>query len=541
MDWECCWDRDVIGPGDCPNIREGDEDLLASRRRRILEKCCDCPNFRRDLDRFRDSGHPLSPVFSLVHEEYQRQKTQIQSLVSFLDNKTLEVRFLHELGSVLQSSVDLEEVLSVALTAITAGKGFGMNRAFLFMTDKERDHLQGYLAIGPRNYEEASQTWNEIASNDMDLQTLAQTFRKNKLSAERAKFHDILERLSVPLSRTDHILIRAMDGKHPLLIEDAFHDPRLDPEFARLLGVDTFLLMPLISRNRRVGIIIADNCITHRRISEEDMRSLETFTFPVAFAIERAALYDRLQVELNRVTEASNKLKEQQELIVRMEKMALVGRITSSIAHSVRNPLMIIGGFARSMLRNTPENDPKRDYIESIVGEARQLEGVLDEILNYSDSLYPTRDFWDANYLVESAIRDTGEAQRARGCICGFAAGPDLPSAYIDFKQVAYCLRTILQSDIDGTVEHGVIDIRTNREGDAIVIRIEDRSRRVTPEELDAILTPFSSTQDLGGGLGLALCRTMLDKQGIPFDAESLPAGGLLYTITLPTRKEEQP
>ncbi len=541
MDWECCWDREVISMGDCPNIREGDEDLLASQRRRILEKCCDCPNFKRDLIRFRDSGHPLSPVFSLVHEEYRRQKTQIQSLVSFLDNKTLEVRFLHELGSVLQSSVDLEEVLSVALTAITAGKGFGMNRAFLFMTDKERGHLQGYLAIGPRNYEEASQTWNEIASNDLDLQTLAQNFRKNKLSAERAKFHDILERLSVPLSRTDHILVKALDGKHPVLIEDAFHHPEIEPEFARLLGVDTFLLMPLISRNRRVGVIIADNCITHRRITEEDMRSLETFTFPVAFAIERAALYDRLQVELNRVTEASNKLKEQQELIVRMEKMALVGRITSSIAHSIRNPLMIIGGFARSMLKNTPESDPKRDFIESIVGEARQLEGVLDEILNYSDSLYPTRDFWDANYLVESAIRDTAEAQRVRGCVCGFAAGHDLPPAWIDFKQVAYCLRTILQSDIDGTVEQGAISIGTSLEGDVIVIRIEDRSRCVSQDELDTLLTPFSSTQDLGGCLGLALCKTMLDKQGIPLNAESLPEGGLLYTIILPTRKEEQP
>lgn len=81
MDWECCWDRDVIAMGDCPNIHEGDEDLLASRQRRILEKCCDCPNFKRDLDRFRESGHPLSPVFSLVHEEYQRQKTQIQSQI----------------------------------------------------------------------------------------------------------------------------------------------------------------------------------------------------------------------------------------------------------------------------------------------------------------------------------------------------------------------------------------------------------------------------------------------------------------------------
>jgi len=541
VDWECCWDREVLALGDCPNIREGDEDLLASRRRRILEKCCDCDNFKRDLARFRDSGHPLSPVFSLVHEEYQRQKSQIQSLVSFLDNKTLEVRFLHELGSVLQSSVDLEEVLSVALTAITAGKGFGMNRAFLFMTDRERDHLQGYLAIGPRNYEEASQAWNEIASNDMDLQTLAESFRKNKLSAERAKFHDILERLSVPLSHTDHILIKAMDDKHPKLIEDAFHHPAVDPEFARLLGVDTFLLMPLISRNRRVGIIIADNCITHRRITEEDMRSLETFTFPVAFAIERAALYDRLQVELNRVTEASNKLKEQQELIVRMEKMALVGRITSSIAHSIRNPLMIIGGFARSMLKNTPESDPKRDFIESIVGEARQLEGVLDEILNYSDSLYPTRDFWDANYLVESAIRDTAEAQRARGCSCGFSAGHDLPPACIDFKQVSYCLRTILQSDIDVAAEYGVIGISTSLEGDAILIRIEDRSRCLSQDELDVLLTPFSSTQDLGSGLGLALCKTVLEKQGIPFSAEPLPEGGIVYKIILPTHKEDQP
>jgi signal transduction histidine kinase len=541
VDWECCWDRNIISLGDCPNIKEGDEDLLASRQRRILEKCCDCDNFKRDLARFRDSGHPLSPVFSLVHDEYQRQKTQIQSLASFLDNKTLEVRFLHELGSVLQSSLDLEEVLSVALTAITAGKGFGMNRAFLFMTDKERDHLQGYLAIGPRNFEEASQTWNEIASKDMDLQTLAQSFRKNKLSSERAKFHDILERLSVPLSLTDHILVKVLDSKHPLLIEDAFHHPEVDPEFARLLGVDTFLLMPLISRNRRIGLIIADNCITHRRISEEDMRSLETFAFPVAFAIERAALYDRLQVELNRVTEASNKLKEQQELIVRMEKMALVGRITSSIAHSIRNPLMIIGGFARSMLRNAPDTDPKRDFIESIVGEARQLEGVLDEILNYSDSLYPTRDFWDVNYLVESVIRDAGEVQRSGGRACGFSAGESLPSAYIDFKQVAYCLRTIVLCDIDGTVEGGMIAISTRQEGDGVVIRIEDRSSRIPQNELDAMLTPFSSTQDLGAGLGLALCKTILEKQGVSLAAESLAEGGILYTIVLPTRKEELP
>lgn len=539
MDCERCWDKEIIEIKECPEFHEGDEDILSSRRRRILEKCSDCANFRRDLLHFEESNHAMASAFAIIHSEYQRQKTQIQSLVSFLDNKTLEIRFLHELGYVLQSSVDLEEVLSVALTAITAGKGFGMNRAFLLMTDREVGVLKGYLAIGPKNLEEASQTWNEIRQNDMDLQTLAQSFRQNKLSAERIKFHDILEKLSIPLSNSNHIVVKALDVKRPVLIEDAFHHPDVDPHFASLLGVDTFLLMPLVTRNRRIGIIIADNCITHRRITDEDMRSLETFSFPVAFAIERARLYDRLQEELNRVTEAGNKLKEQQELIVRMEKMALVGRITSSIAHSIRNPLMIIGGFARSILKSSPTSDPKRGFIESIVSETRQLEGVLDEILNYSDSLYPTRDFWDVNQVVEGAIRDVQVLLHQSCGECRFDPINSLPHAYIDIKQVSYCLRTLINSNIEGRTGE-IITVIVSVEGEFIRISVEEHGRKVSQEELDALLTPFSITHDMGTGLGLALCRTMLEKQGIPLTVVAPPEGGIIYTIKLPTRKEEE-
>lgn len=541
MDRECCWNRDVIEQGGCPNVGEGEEDLLVSNRQRNLEKCCECPRFLNDLKQLHDDGNPLAPVLASFLAEYRRQKTQIQSLVSFLDNKTLEIRFLHELGYVLQSSVDLDEVLSVALTAITAGKGFGMNRAFLLLCDREEGMLKGYLGLGPRNLEEASQVWNEILQNDMDLQTLAQNFRLNKLSSERAKFHDVLEQLSIPLSNKDHIVIKALDGKRPIMVEGAFQHPDVPPELARLLGVDTFLLMPLISRNRRVGMIVADNCITHRTITEEDMHSLETFGFPVAFAIERASLYDKLQVELNRVTEAGKKLKEQQELIVRMENMALVGRITSSIAHSVRNPLMIIGGFARSMLKNSPESDPKRTFIESIVAETRQLEVVLDEILNYSDSLYPTRDFWDVNQLVETALRDTADILTSLGYATNYSPGHDLPAVYIDFKQLTYCLRTVLQNDINGIGEDLSIAISSQSVQDGVILRIEDRSRHISQAELDHLLVPFSETRDLGAGLGLALCKTMLEKQGIPFVAQADELEGIWYTITLPTRKEEHP
>lgn len=535
----CCWNRDVIEQTDCPNVQKGEEELLTSRLQRIAEKCSGCSLFQADLTRLNDENNPLVPIlFDLLSENYH-QKTQIQSLVSFLDNKTLEMRFLHELGAVLQSSVDLDEVLSVALTAITAGKGFGMNRAFLLLADREAEVLRGYLGIGPRNLEEASQVWDEIIQNDMDLQTLAQNFRLNKLSSERAKFHDVLEQLTIPFTQKEHVVIKALNGKALIMVENAFQHPDVPPELANLLGVDTFLLMPLISRNRRIGMIIADNCITRRKITEEDMHSLETFGFPVAFAIERASLYDKLQVELSRVTEAGKKLKEQQELIVKMEKMALVGRITSSIAHSIRNPLMIIGGFARSMIKSTPVSDPKRSFIESIVSETRQLEGVLDEILNYSDSLYPTRDFWDVNQVIETAIRDVQEMLLQHSGTCHFEANSTLPLAYIDIKQVSYCIRTLIISDIEG---RSGTDVRVNAQlqnNQEINIKIEDRGRTVSQEELDALLTPFAITHDMGSGLGLALCRTMLEKQGIPLLVVAPPEGGITYTITLPTHKEE--
>lgn len=536
--WECCWDRDLLSLSDCPNVGEGDEDLLSSRERRFLEKCCDCEKFKRDLMRFNESGHPLAPIFSILHTNYRRQRSQIQALGSFLDTKILETRFMHELGSVLQSSVDLEEVLSVALTAITSGKGFGMNRAFLLLADKDRHFLRGHLAIGPRSAEEAGHTWHEVASNDLDLQSLSRSFRQNKLSAERDKFQDILARLVISMDSIHHIVIHTLESKKPLLVQNALNNPAVDPELAQLLGVDTFLILPLIARNRRVGAILADNFITRQPITDEDLRSIETFTFPVAFAIERASLYERLQVEVTKLQEANRRLQEQQELLVRMEKMALVGRITSSIAHSIRNPLMVIGGFARSIRKATPPDDPKRSFIDSIVAEAHQMEEVLDEILTYSDTLYPIRDFWDVNQLVETVLRDVQEKLMTQNYTCRFHPAEGLAQAYVDYKQLSYCLRNILLGTID-SLEDGTLEISTRQDGERIEILIDDRSRRLAEDELEALLTPFAETHEMGSGLNLALCRNMLEKQDIPFLVVAPPQDGIRYSIKLPTRKEE--
>jgi hypothetical protein len=538
VDWECCWHRKEIAADECISIVKGEEALLTSQRRRIVEKCLECPRFKADMEQAAADGNPLASLVPHVAAEYFEQKGQLQSVAGFLSTKTREISFLHELSLVLQTSMDLDEVLSVALTAITAGKGFGMNRAFLLMVDKDRTYLRGYLGVGPRNAEEAWHTWQEINLTNLTLREMASHFLRNKLSSEKMKFQDVLNRLTVHLSNERNIFVRAMRERKALLIENAFQNPAVDPEIAETLGVDSFLLMPLISGNRRIGLIIADNCITHKPITQQDMQSMETFAFPVAFALVRASLYERLQEEVQKLTYANTKLREQQELIVKMEKMALVGKITSSIAHSIRNPLLVIGGFARSLLKYTAPDDPKKESLESIVNEAKQLERVLEEVLNYSDSLYPVKDWWDMVQLAEYVVQELAGAMKQRGITLTFAPDVQLPRAYVDYKHTSYCIKTVMNTAMGRLGDGGEIRIDLRLMGDWIAFAIADNGPVMSDAEREAMLTPFSATQQLGGGLGMPLCRAMLEKQGCAMEIENPPDGGAVFIIHLPTIQE---
>ena len=462
------------------------------------------------------------------------------AMLSFLNSKTREIKFLREVGLVLQTSMDLDEVLSVAMTAITAGKGFGMNRAFLLMTDKERRNIRGYLGVGPKDYEEAWRTWEDIGRSNFSLKELAKNFQKTKLSSEKVKFHDILGHAHrAAVGPGTHLQPGAARQEADPGGERA-QQPGPGPRAWRASSASTASWSCRSSRrNRRIGVIIADNCITHKPITLQDMQSLETFAFPVAFALERASLYERLQEEVAKQKSANLKLREQQELIVKMEKMALVGKITSSIAHSIRNPLMVIGGFARTLLKGSAENDEKRSYLESIVRETRQLEDVLSEVLDYSESLFPVMDLWDLNELLTTALEEMSGTLEQAGIVCSEELSPELPMVRIDYKQISYCVKTVISTALAAMEQGGELRVETVLDGDGVLVRISDSGATLSKKAQEALTAPFFLTQEMGAGVGLSLCKTILERQGSSLSILSRPGGGNTYTIRLLTRKED--
>ncbi len=538
VNFACCWPKEHITQDECPYIGEGDQELLFNRKKRFLYRCLECPRFLDDLRTRREEMDGLAELFPYVIEELLGLRVQSHSLVGQIESRNREIKFLHEVSLVLQTSVDMDEVIAMALTAVTSGKGFGLNRAFLLLVDKERQHLRGYFAVGPRRPEEAETIWREIEERDYTLRELAQLFFEHKMPSEREKFKDLLSQLSTPLTRSDHLFVRALNEQESLHVTDLTREPGIDRAQIDALGVRELVLVPLISKNRRIGVLLADNVINRRPIATEDLHSLKTFALPVSFAIERAALYERLQEELHKLTEANRRLKEQQDLIVRMEKMALVGKITSNIAHSIRNPLTIIGGFARTLIKSIPPDDAKRRYIESIVREVRRLEDILQEVLNYSESLHPTLDLWDVNNLITGVYAGLRDDFEMSGVQCRLQLQPALPNVRLDYKKMAYCLRSILTNSLEVMNAGDAIEIHTVRKDGEIHIVLSDNGPGIPEETLQEITSPFFSSKERGSGLGLSLAARILEGHGAALDIESVVGKGTTFTIRLKAPQE---
>jgi len=534
----CCWHKDHIESHECPNFRAGDEELLFNRKRRFLTRCIECHLFLEDLRRLGPQSGDLPELFPFALEELLQLRARNRQLEARILALEKQGSFLREVGQVLQSSLDRDEVIAMALTAITAGQGFNLNRAILLLADKERHHLAGYLAIGPRDHADAGHIWQEIAEQDFSLREMARRLLEEKLESEREKFRDLLEALRTPLDDHAHLFVRVLDEHESRQIVDLTTDPGIPRHQAAALGVREILVVPLISRQRRLGLLLADNIINNRPLDERDLGALETIASPVAYAIERADLYERLQQELERTTTANLRLKEQQQQILRMEKMALVGKLTSDVAHSIRNPLTIIGGFARNLAKKMASDDVQRPMLESIIRESRRLEDALHNVLLYSESQHPALDNWDINQMLAGAYAGVQEDLALSGAKVNLDLSHNLPSVRLDFKRTGQCLRSILNLLLHAARPESRIDIVSREQDGELLLRFSGTG--LDQEQLPEATAITPENAGKGSGLGLALSARVLEGQNARLETANPLPGVATISIYIPVATMEE-
>jgi signal transduction histidine kinase len=294
----------------------------------------------------------------------------------------------------------------------------------------------------------------------------------------------------------------------------------------------------MISRDTVLGVLLVDNFITKRPISDDDLGRLRVFANTAALSFERSRLRASLEVKLQELTAANRELKESRDKLVRTERLSAVGEVAASVAHEIRNPLTAIGGFARSVLNSLTPDDRNRTRLQIIVDEVRRLENILTEILQFTRPTMPRFEATDLNGIILQTFGMMSQEIDEESITVHKRLDPNLPAVWADSDQVRQVLLNLFRNAIHAMPDGGELWVETNVQGDQIELKVEDSGIGIPKANREKLFDAFFSTKSSGSGLGLTVSLQIARNHGGTIVVDSEEGKGSTFTVHFPLKKK---
>lgn len=464
-----------------------------------------------------------------------------QYMVLTIEDVTLRHRQLYErtlLQQIMRAMLeagDLRRLLYAILTGMTAGGtcGLGFNRAFLLLADEEEGVLRGEMAVGPESAEEAYCIWQEVAS---EYQTIDDFMRDyDKLLAEgREPLADLVSKMVFSMRDVEHLPMYAAARGEAVHVRRASTDPRVPDKLRQLLGVEEFVVAPMLVKEKIIGVAVADNFVTGEAIDHEDVSLLTSLTNHAALAIDNARARERERKRAVELREALEQLEQAQSELVRSKQLAAIGEVAAIVAHEIRNPLSTIGGFARILARKPGDAERVQRNARIILEEVERLERILGELLELSRPRELRREPTDVARLVEEVASAMGADPIAEHVEIVVEAEEGLPQVLLDRGQFRQVLGNLVRNGIEAMPEGGRLTLAVVQRNGGVAIDVADTGVGIPEERLGNIFDAFVTTKPSGTGLGLALSRAIVRQHEARLTVKSKVGEGTVFTIWFP-------
>jgi PAS domain S-box-containing protein len=588
---------------------------------------------------------------------------------------------LNLIAKIVSSTLDLNKILRIILSGVTFGDGFGFNRAFLFLIDRQGKHLVGRMAIGPATPEDAWKIWNEIQQKTLPLEEFLMSEKFNTRN-EISKLDEEIRKIRIDID-PDKVLFMCLQDGIPRNVDltqnipdsensDIVSDIYLfEQNLLDYLDYPKFCIIPLISRSRKVGVMIVDNKYSHRQIKSEDINFLLMLSQFAASSIRNTIIYNDLKDSLNALAKLNLKhkyLKEYNEKILEsipvsiivldhnmtvtmcnensagimgtekvlicgkkietgmihidsidlMEEVSLIlankrtqgfykvnvkfnnhisndvfdvmlvpfkfseetpegvliiiedvtktvkleqslneakrlselGKLSATVAHEIRNPLIAIGGYANRIKKKYLEKgELNPENIEVIITEVARLEKIVNETLEFaSERKTEFKDFSICALLVD-CINLTSTAAEQSNISINIKSGAELiknndifiHGSYDTLKQAFI---NVINNAIEASETRDVVSIEivpeNANENSFLVIKINNKAKLTSETDMNNIFLPFYTTKSKGTGLGLTITKRIVEKHKGTIDVFSDLETGTTFTVKLPVLKTNQ-
>lgn len=210
-----------------------------------------------------------------------------------LDRTRIELGILYEISNAMYTTLKLDEILYIILTGVTAHTGLGFNRALLFLVNEQEKTIEGKMGIGPESGEEANRIWSQIEQEKKNLDDLIGVYSVSRETVQSG-LNSHVRHVRVPLSPESGSLLSVcvLEGMPLHLTKEGMQRYAGDP-LTQMLHSQELIIVPLKSKDKVNGAILADNFITNKPITKDDIRMLIMLANQAGLAIENSQLYEK--------------------------------------------------------------------------------------------------------------------------------------------------------------------------------------------------------------------------------------------------------
>lgn len=237
--------------------------------------------------------------------------------------------------------------------------------------------------------------------------------------------------------------------------------------------------------------------------------------------------------ELN---ETLTRLRDTQDALVRRERLAMLGQLSSGVGHELRNPLGVMTNsvyFLKAVLTDAPPR--VREYLDILQQQITLSEKIVSDLLDFARSKPPQRRSVPVRSIVEEQI---GRLPAHPGTAIAVEIPDEIPNVLVDAVQVGQIVFNLLTNAIQAMDGQGQVRVEAAHDEGRIRLEVSDTGPGIAPENLEKVFEPLYSTKARGIGLGLAVSRTLARANGGDLVAGGTPGAGAVFTLTLVSAAE---
>lgn len=321
---------------------------------------------------------------------------------------------------------------------------------------------------------------------------------------------------------------------------------------SEVLGENVAILMPSPDRERHDGYLENYRMTGERKVigigRVTTARRRDGYTFPIELSVGEAWLGEKRIFtgfihDITHRQQAELRLQDLQSELAHVGRVSEMGTLASSLAHELNQPLTAVVNYceaARDLVRSSPDADTLE-----MIGEA--LDDAAEQAIRAGEIVRRLRDFISHGKTarkMESLPRLVTEANalalvgsREHGIEVQVQFDPNAREVFVDRIQIQQVLVNLIRNAIDAMIESPVRSLSISTASDSrdlVRISIEDSGSGISETVAPQLFEPFVTSKSSGMGIGLSICRTIIEAHGGRIWFEPAPDTGTIFNFTLP-------